>query len=836
MTKPPTKILHNKAYRLLQNSPVITYTCQPHNDYSTIFITDNVEQQLGYHPNQFTDDPHFWLNNVYPDDKECVINELKQLCKLGFHTHEYRFRASDGHYHWIRDTLNLEYNDNGKPILISGYWMDITEHIHTQQHSNQHINSLNTILENVIDSIVTFSGEGTVEFFNPSAERLFGYSASEVIGENVMLLMPPPCLDLPDQSLSNHPVTELKELLGTGPCEMDVKHKNGNCMPIELIISEATISGKHAFIGIIRDITERKNAIERLSESTSRDLLTGLTNRTLFNDQLRYAIDMAKINHTKMALLYIDIDQFKLVNDTLGHATGDLLLQKMAQRLLLHFSGTKTVARLGGDEFAVILENIQDMNSAITNAQGLINAFNSPFVINSHEIFSGVCIGISIYPDDAHDSTSMLKNADISMYKAKAAGRNHCTLYSPGMSDHVHKRQELETPLRRALENDQFVLHYQPQVDLRSGKIMGAEALLRWNHPEKGLIPPLDFIPILEETGMIDAVSEWVLTTACKQNKLWQDAGFPAIVVAVNLCANNLQNITIASSIDNILQSSGLEPKYLDIELTESMIISDTEETLKILYEMKEIGVNLSIDDFGTGYSSLSYLKRLPLDILKIDRSFITDITSNSDSAAIAQSIMALAHAMKMKVTAEGIETKAQLDYLTKCQCNYMQGYYFSKPVAHEAFSILLKEDKHLEIPEPLDPSTRTILLLDDEINITSTLTRLLRRHNYNILTANTAHDAYELLASNHVGVVLCDQRMPDISGTEFLGVVKNLYPHTIRMILSGYADLTSITNAINAGSIFKFMIKPWDDESLLRNIEEAFEYYKLSSFANNTK
>lgn len=836
MTRSSGKSLHTNALQLLQNSPVVTYTCRAYGDYGATFITDNITQQLGYQPDQFTADPLFWLDNIHPDDKAQVVTELEHLYENGHHTHEYRFRSSNGDYRWMRDTLNLEYDDEGKPKQITGYWIDITEQVDAQQHTSQQINAFSAILENVTDSIITISDTGSIEFFNTSAERLFGYQANEVIGKNINILMPAPHRDKHDYYLKDYHATGKKKVIGNGPREVEARHKDGSIIAVDLMICEATIDGKHTFIGIISDITERKAAEENISRSKYNDLLTGLANRTLFNDQLQHVINLAKINKTKVAILYIDLDQFKMVNDTLGHHAGDLLLQEAAQRLLTHFEKTQTVARLGGDEFAVILNNINDKKDAITIAQNLIRAFDPPFMINNNEIFSGISIGISIYPDDANDAISILKNADISMYKAKETGRSHWVLYSSGMSDHIRKRQELETPLRRALENDQFVLHFQPQVDLRSGKMMGAEALIRWNHPEKGLIPPLDFIPILEETGMIDAVSEWVIQTACKQNKQWQDAGLPEIVVAVNLCAYNLKNISMASTIDSILQTSGLAPKYLDIELTEGSIISDTEETLKILHEMKEIGVNLSIDDFGTGYSSLSYLKRLPLDILKIDRSFITDITSNSDSAAIAQSIMALAHSMRMKVTAEGIETKAQLDYLTKSQCNFMQGYYFSKPVSHEEFTLLLQEDRHLDIPEPLDQSTRTILLLDDEVNITSTLKRLLRRHNYNILTANTAHDAYELLASNHVGVVLCDQRMPDISGTEFLGVVKNLYPHTVRMILSGYADLKSITDAINAGSVFKFMIKPWDDEPLLRNIEEAFDYYKLTRSANIAK
>jgi len=827
----------HKTYQLLQNSPVVTYTCRAYGDFGATFITDNIQQQLGYLPSQFLNDPLFWLNHIHPDDRERVEVNLGQLYVEGKHTHEYRFRAADGKYHWMRDVLSLERDDHGNPKQITGYWVDITDQVNVDQRLNQRMNSLSAILDNVIDGIITISDHGVIESFNASAERLFGYKACEVIGENINTLMPELYRSEHDQYLKNYRTTGQGKILGIGPREVEAKRKDGSVTPIDLATSEAIIEGKRSFIGIVRDITERKEAAERLTKLATSDFLTGLANRSLFNERLHHAVSLAKRNHSEVAILYIDLDQFKLVNDSLGHAAGDTLLQETAKRLPKCLRESDTVARLGGDEFAVILENINHTTDIIAIAEKIIKKFEASFNINNNEIFSSVSIGISTYPDDASNIDDLLRNADIAMYKAKDSGRNNWMFYSQGMSDSIRKRQELEAPLRRALAKEKFVLFYQPQLDLGSGKIIGAEALIRWNHPEKGLIPPFEFIPILEETGLIGPVGEWVFQTACRQNKQWQEAGLPEIVVAVNLCAHNFKRKEFTSFVTSTLQSIDLDPKYLDIEITEGTIISDTEETLKILHKMKEIGINLSIDDFGTGYSSLSYLKRLPLDTLKIDRSFVDDITSNTDSATIAQSIIALAHSMRMKVTAEGIETKAQLDFLTRCQCDFMQGFYFSKPVPPEEFSRLLAMGEHLEVTTM--PSTPTILILDDEINITSALKRLLRPYDYHVLTANSAQDAYDLLASHNVGVVLCDQRMPDISGTEFLGVVRTLYPQTVRIVLSGYTDLRSVTDAINAGAIFKFLTKPWDDAQLLRNIEESFEYYKLTTSAyteqNNT-
>lgn len=320
------------------------------------------------------------------------------------------------------------------------------------------------------------------------------------------------------------------------------------------------------------------------------------------------------------------------------------------------------------------------------------------------------------------------------------------------------------------------------------------------------------------------------MKSACQQNAQWQKAGLPEIVIAVNLCAHNFRARDFISYVESTLETTQLAPKYLDIEITEGIVVSNTEEMLDILHKLKKIGIDISIDDFGTGYSSLSYLKQLPLNTLKIDRSFIIDITSNSDSANIAKSIIALAHNMKMKVVAEGVETKAQLDFLRKCQCDSMQGFYFSKPVPSKEFHTLLQQDKHLVFDEMLNKDKRTLLILDDDVNLTSSVRRLLRRENYNLLVANTAQEAFDLLASNEVAVVVSDQRMPDMNGTEFLSCVRNIYPQTVRIILSGYTDLKTIMDAVNAGYVFKFITKPWEDDQIRRIIRESFEYFELTT------
>jgi len=440
---------------------------------------------------------------------------------------------------------------------------------------------------------------------------------------------------------------------------------------------------------------ERKCYQEQLEHQANYDALTGLPNRNLLLDRLKQAV-FAQRSVRSIAVVFIDLDHFKFVNDSLGHSAGDKLLQLMADRLRAAVRDGDTVARLGGDEFVLIL-NDQPNDEVIFRAmQRITGEVSEPVSIDGKELYVTCSAGISLHPQDGTDIETLLKNADAAMYRAKEHGRNNFQFYTSEMNRLVNERLALESSLWRALERDEFLLHYQPKLDLRTGAIVGAEALVRWQHPESGLVLPARFIPLAEETGLIVRLGEWVLRAACTQNRAWQDAGLKPITVSVNLSARQFRHEGLFKSVAGILSETGLKPEHLEMELTESMVMHNAEAAIAVLNGLREIGVHLSVDDFGTGHSSLSYLKSLPIGILKIDGSFVWDIRDRpgKDTGILAQAIISLGHSLKLKVVAEGVETAAQLKFLKAHRCDEAQGFYLSKPVPPEKFGRLLAAGK----------------------------------------------------------------------------------------------------------------------------------------------
>ncbi|MGZ4960486.1 MAG: EAL domain-containing protein [Methylomonas sp.] len=389
------------------------------------------------------------------------------------------------------------------------------------------------------------------------------------------------------------------------------------------------------------------------------------------------------------------------------------------------------------------------------------------------------------------------------------------------------EQTDLETELRHALERHQLVLHYQPQIDIERNKAIGVEALVRWVHPELGLLMPARFIPLAEETGLIVPIGEWVIKTACSQVRAWQEAGLASVRLAVNLSAAHFRERGFVEIVKRILLETHLDPNYLELEVTENLLIQDTERTIATLNALKDIGIQLALDDFGTGYSCLSYLKHLPVNTLKIDRSFVSNVTTHPEDAALAKAIIAMAQSLRLRVSVEGVETEGQLAFFADQHCDEIQGYYFSRPLPEEECAKFLQQNR---LPQAYGrkAAERTMLLVDDEVNILNSLKRLFRRDGYQILTAECGRAGLELLATHQVGVIISDQRMPEMTGVEFLRRVKELYPETLRIVLSGYADIQTITDAINEGAIYKFLAKPWEDEPLREQIREAFHHYEL--------
>jgi len=449
--------------------------------------------------------------------------------------------------------------------------------------------------------------------------------------------------------------------------------------------------------GVMVDMSTRKEMEARLEYLAHYDALTGLPNRTFLFNRLEQAIVYGVRHGRAAAVLFLDLDRFKIINDSLGHSAGDQVLRDVAARLESCIRSGDMVARLGGDEFVVLLEDMASAQDATLVAQKLLDRFTLPFMVKNpeggqQEYHFTTSIGISLFPDDGDDAHVLLRNADTAMYRAKEQGGNNYQFYAAEMTERARRRMSLESALHRAVEQEEFVLHYQPQVELASGRVTAVEALLRWDHPEQGLIPPIEFIPLLEETGLILSADEWVLRTACRQQRAWVEAGLPPVRMAVNLSARQLRHQEFVEGVFGIVADTGIEPGALELEITESMVMQQVEEVHTMLNRLADAGIGISMDDFGTGYSSLSYLKGLPIDTLKIDKSFVSDITADPDDAEIVATIIAMAHSLKLKVIAEGVETREQLDFLCAHACDAMQGYYFSKPLPADEIPRLLHE------------------------------------------------------------------------------------------------------------------------------------------------
>jgi diguanylate cyclase (GGDEF)-like protein len=429
----------------------------------------------------------------------------------------------------------------------------------------------------------------------------------------------------------------------------------------------------------------------QMSHSAQHDFLTGLPNRMLVNDRLRQAIALALRRSSKLALLFLDLDGFKHINDSLGHLIGDQLLKSIAGRLVNCVRASDTVSRQGGDEFVVLLAEVKESSDAAITAKKILQAVAEPHCIDQHDLHVTTSIGLSVYPDDGLDAETLIKNADLAMYQAKESGRQSYQFFKPAMNVRAVERQSIEESLRRALQRQELAVHYQPKVNLNTGEIIGAEALVRWNHPERGPVPPGKFIPVAEDCGLIVSIGNWVLREACRQTRAWADAGLPLATIAVNISAIEFRNEHFLDGVFAILQDTGLSPRRLELELTETVLMKRADSTESVFKKLRAGGVQLAVDDFGTGYSSLSYLRKFPIDSLKIDQSFVRQITANPDDTAIVTAVISMGRSLNLRVIAEGVETRREMEFLQAHHCDEAQGYYFSRPLAAPEFARLLE-------------------------------------------------------------------------------------------------------------------------------------------------
>ncbi|OIP11329.1 MAG: hypothetical protein AUK53_08780 [Betaproteobacteria bacterium CG2_30_59_46] len=557
------------------------------------------------------------------------------------------------------------------------------------QKTAENLQLAGEVFENSAEGIIITDTQGNILQVNRAFTAITGYSEAEALGQTPRLLRS----DRHDDAFFQGMWASLIEF-GYWQGEIWNRRKNAEIYPEWLSITAVRDEQGETinYLGVFADLTEKKLADARVHHLAYYDTLTELPNRLLLEERLKQALTTAQYNNWRVAVLYLDLDRFKTINDTLGHPFGDKLLQVVAGRLAGHVRDSDTLARFSGDEFAIVLGDAGNAQNAALVAQKILDALSKPFHLEGQEVFITPSIGVALYPLDADNKDDLIQHADTAMSHAKAQGGNNFQFYSADMNATASQRLAMETQLRRALERNEFVLHYQPQVSLRSGRIIGMEALIRWQHPERGLVPPGEFISLLEETGLIVPVGEWVLRTACAQNSVWLAEGLPPLRVAVNLSARQFRQSGLAAMVNQALQDAGLAPEYLELEVTESIMIQDVQATITTLHQLHGLGIQISIDDFGTGYSSLIYLKRLPIGKIKIDQSFVRDICIDPEDRAIANAVISLGHSMKMQVIAEGVETLEQLEYLRTQECDEIQGFYFSRPLPAEGFAQLVRE------------------------------------------------------------------------------------------------------------------------------------------------
>jgi diguanylate cyclase (GGDEF)-like protein/PAS domain S-box-containing protein len=665
----------------LSNLPIAVYRCQVDSDWTMTVLTEGIraltgfstEELLGEHPLSFED-------LIHPDDRHRV--HQKKLAALQEHRPyalEYRYFTASQEVRWMSDQGQGCWNETASGQWLDGILMDITDH----KQAEEQLQLLWEACEQSPASIVITDNLGNISYVNPKFEAITGYSATEVRGKNPRILK------------TGHTPPEQYRQLWTTISRGDTwageflnRKKNGDYFWETVSISPVkNVNGQIThFVAVKEDITAHKEAAEMLSYQAHYDGLTDLPNRALAIDHLKLAISQAEREKEYVAILLIDLDDFKSVNESVGHDAGDQLLCHVAQRLKQHIQQGDTLARLGGDEFLLILQGLEDLEQVLPLGHQLLEVVEQPYLLNGIECYTSASIGVAIYPLDSQSSTVLLRNADIALYSAKQAGRKNIKCFESGMNLKAQRHHQVTNQLRRALELGEFTLVFQPLMDLRRGCIAGAEALLRWHNPTLGEVSPGEFIPIAEETGLILPIGDWVMQTACQHLRQWSQHLSDDFSLAINLSPRQFKSGDLADKVAETLQRYRIPAHQLDLEITESLLLDDQPTTQALMQQFKAMGLRLSIDDFGTGYSALSYLRRFSLDVLKIDRSFISGLPQDQDLKAMVKAVIYMAHELNLMVIAEGIETEAQLKFLEAQHCDYGQGFWFSRALPPQEF------------------------------------------------------------------------------------------------------------------------------------------------------
>ncbi len=676
----------DRLAQILNVSPAVIYSLleeAPHTQrFKVDFVGDNVLRVTGFAPKEWLD-PTFWRCKVHPDDLFKVDAAQLELTNKHSAVHEYRFLHQDGRYRWINDRMVLLRDEATQSARIIGSWLDVTE----QREAQAQTALVAHVFETSQEGIFITDAAGRFVSVNQTFTTVTGYTMDDLAGKT------PKVLQSGRQDAAFYKAM-WEQITSAGRWEGEVwnRRRTGEVYPEWLIVSTIRdAEGKAVqYLGIFTETSSHKAAEERIQRLANYDSLTGLPNRALLNDRAQLAIHAAVVSQVSMAVMHVNVDRFAHINESFGHQVGDQLLVEMAKRLASNLKPEETVSRIGGDDFVLLLPKTR-ANSVAQLAIQIMDSLGEPFVVEDQTLRITASIGIAEFPENGSNFLQLTQAAESAVHEAKRAGRNTVHFFSRDTQERIKAALALEQELRLAVGRDQLVLHYQPQIDVQSGRIIGCEALVRWNHPQRGMIAPAQFIPVAEESGLIDAIGHWVLLTAARQNAQWQQQGLPAVPVAVNLSVIQFRNPGLRDSVLQILQSTALPPALLELELTESVAMEDSGFTVDKVASLKALGVALSIDDFGTGYSSLSYLKRFQIDKLKIDQSFVQGLTMNHQDEAIVNTIIALAHSLGLRTIAEGVETSAQLDFLKASGCDEFQGYLYSRPVPAQAFEAMLR-------------------------------------------------------------------------------------------------------------------------------------------------
>lgn len=679
---------------LLANLDGMVYRCRDDAEWTMEFVSEGCLQLTGYLPEELLFNQRVSLEELtHPDDRAMVRAHLRDcIRRRQRYDIEYRITHADGSIRWVWERGVGIVNPAGVVEALEGFIQDVTERREAAQALVEAERRYRSIFENAIEGVFQTTPDGTYIAVNPALARIYGYRSPEDLIVSLRDISHQLYVE-PERRAEFMRLMEQDRQVSN--FESRVYRRDGDIIWISenarAVYDDAgTLT---CYEGTVEAITERKLYEAEMRHQATHDALTGLPNRNMLYDHLQRAVQTARQKGSMVAVAFVDLDQFKFINDSLGHQVGDELLRTVANRLLSCVRDTDMVARQGGDEFVLVLQNQAGEVGISEVMQRILAVVSKPWQAGDREFHITSSIGVSRFPGDGKDVETLLKNADSAMYKAKELGRNNFQYFAPWMDAQISNRLEMLISLRRALDQNEFKLFYQPKLSLADGRIIGAEALIRWESPEQGMVSPDRFIPFAEEAGLIVPIGEWVLRTACRQNRAWQTAGLPPIPVAVNLSPRQM-NQALPDFVATVLKESGLSAAFLELEITENVVMKDAEKTVATLNALKRLGLQISVDDFGTGYSSLSYLRRFPVDALKIDKSFVRDIAHDADSAAIVKAIISLAHILNLRVIAEGVEDAAQHLFLQENGCDEVQGYYFGKPMAVDDFTRRLRDER----------------------------------------------------------------------------------------------------------------------------------------------